>query len=403
MKSAERVALYSILVKLIFASIKISFAVISQSVALLAESIHAVTDLISTGLVFLGLKISAHKSKTFPYGLYKVENFVALLIALLIFFAGFEILKEVFITPTPTEIGYLLLTILVIGFISILTLLWAQYEIKKAKEFNSPSLLADGRHFKIDFLSSMVVFCGLVGNYRGFNLDRPAAVILVVFIAKAGWEILKDSIKVLLDASFDFNTLDKIKNIIKNHNDVKAIKSLSGRNSGSFKFVEAEIELEVKDLKKAHSICDRIEASIKKEVSDVDKVMIHYEPLIKRTITYAVPIEDNEGKISDHFGKAPYIFLLKINRDNRNIIEKEIINNPYSSLDRQKGIKLAELLTSKNLDVLILREKLNGKGSGYVLQNEGIDIIQTERNVLEEVMTDFFSKILTNDKAHLPL
>ena len=77
MKSAERVALYSILVKLIFASIKISFAVISQSVALLAESIHAVTDLISTGLVFLGLKISAHKSKTFPYGLYKVENFVA--------------------------------------------------------------------------------------------------------------------------------------------------------------------------------------------------------------------------------------------------------------------------------------------------------------------------------------
>jgi len=80
-----------------------------------------------------------------------------------------------------------------------------------------------------------------------------------------------------------------------------------------------------------------------------------------------------------------------INRESKDIIEKKIFNNPYSSLDRQKGIRLSEFLTSKNLDFLVLRENLNGKGSGYALQNEGVEIIQTKKILLEEVMSDLFS------------
>jgi divalent metal cation (Fe/Co/Zn/Cd) transporter len=83
MKSAESTASFSLLIKIIFAVVKTFIAVISGSVALLAESIHAFTDIISTGLVFLGIRISRYKSKSFPYGLYKVENFVALAVALL--------------------------------------------------------------------------------------------------------------------------------------------------------------------------------------------------------------------------------------------------------------------------------------------------------------------------------
>jgi hypothetical protein len=248
------------------------------------------------------------------------------------------------------------------GLISMLTLLWARYEINKAKEFSSPSLLADGKDFQIDFLSSMVVLCSSVGDYLNLNLHKTASVIVVLFIAKTGFEILKNSIRVLLDASFDFVTLDKIKNIIKDHNEVKTIKSLLGRNSGSFKFIEAEIQLKGKDFKKAHSVCDKIEASIKKEISNVDKVIIHYEPLLKKAITYAVPLENKGGEISEHFGKAPYLFIITINKDRMRILASETMENSFVSLEKQKGIRLSEFLVSKNVDILILRNVLTGGG-----------------------------------------
>jgi divalent metal cation (Fe/Co/Zn/Cd) transporter len=67
---------------------------ISGSLALRADAIHSLADVVSSLTIFLGIIISDRKTRTFPEGLYKVENLVALLSSLFIFYAAFEIVWE---------------------------------------------------------------------------------------------------------------------------------------------------------------------------------------------------------------------------------------------------------------------------------------------------------------------
>ena len=97
MERNEKVGIYSIAVNLLLVGIKILLSILSGSIALVADAIHSSSDVISSATVFVGIKISKRKSKTFPFGLYKVENFVSLLSSIFIFVAAYEIVYTIFL------------------------------------------------------------------------------------------------------------------------------------------------------------------------------------------------------------------------------------------------------------------------------------------------------------------
>ena len=77
MMTIERWGWYSIAVNVILAAINLTIATGSGSLALRAEIVHNVVDLLAAIGLLIGLKLSTRKSKAFPYGLYKLENVVA--------------------------------------------------------------------------------------------------------------------------------------------------------------------------------------------------------------------------------------------------------------------------------------------------------------------------------------
>ena len=80
---------------IIFAAAKAIVGFLSGSIVLLADAVHSLADSVSAFFVWLGLRIAQKKpTERFPYGFYKAENITALLISLLILFAGYEIFKE---------------------------------------------------------------------------------------------------------------------------------------------------------------------------------------------------------------------------------------------------------------------------------------------------------------------
>ena len=95
-KSA-RGALYSILLNLTIMLGKGFLAFLSGSTALIAETIHSASDLVASFATFIGIRISHLKGKAFPFGLYKVENFVALISAGFIFFGGAKLQRRAFL------------------------------------------------------------------------------------------------------------------------------------------------------------------------------------------------------------------------------------------------------------------------------------------------------------------
>ncbi|QGZ99224.1 cation diffusion facilitator family transporter [Dehalobacter restrictus] len=382
MEESEKVALLAVAMNLALFGIKYGAALATGSIALKAEAFHSLADLVASLTVFAGLKLSKRKTKAFPYGLYKIENLISVCIALIIFYAGYEVVMEV-MTTTPTELKNSGIAISVLLIAMLITFCFSKYEKKISRKINSPVLLADAAHIRTDVLSNAIVLVAVVSGLFGFQFDKIAALIVVVFIAKTGIEILIGGARVLLDASVDYETLSKVEKIILETPQVVELKTLTGRNSGRYKFIEADIVLKTHDLDRAHSIADSIERNVKNEIKHIEQVLIHYEPQQNETMIYALPLSGDRESISPHFGEAPYFMLVTFNAGTKAADKVEILKNPYTNIEKSKGILAAELLVKNRVDFVLVKTNFDSKGPHYVFSNADIEVIITDEELPE--------------------
>ena len=381
----ERWGWYSIGINIVLMLINLVIARASGSLAVTAEVVHNLVDLLTAVAVLIGLKLSGRKSKEFPYGLYKLENVVAVGLAVMIFFTAYEIARDAFLEPTrlatvsPWMLGG-------IAVAAAIPLAFSHFELRAAQAANSPSLIAEAQEYRVHVFTSGIVFAALLAQRFNLPLDRVAALIIVIAIGKTGWELLSDGMRVLLDASLDADTLLQIRESIAAEPTVAAVKWVAGRNAGRFRFVEAEIALRVRELERAEAATRRIEERIRRAVPYVDRVLIHVEPMERTHLRYAIPLKDTAGTLSEHFGEAPYFALVTVRLADGAIEEQQIVANPHRTVEKAKGIKVAEWLVAQKVDVVLMKEDLRGKGPAYVFGNAGVEVWKTTATTLEEAL-----------------
>jgi cation diffusion facilitator family transporter len=387
MDEGERLALASVLVNILVTGMKYFLGVFSGSLALLADAVHSSADLVSSASIWAGIRISRRKTKRFPYGLYKVENLVALITSGLILLGGYEIGRTVLWASQRVRAERLPYAIGGVTVIILILLAFSRYELKIARKLNSPSLEADAQHLGADLFSSCIILVGLAGTYLRvkFPLDRAAALIIVVLVVWVGLKIAVDAIRVLLDASLDFNTLNTIRDIILETPQVSKINTLTGRNSGKFKFIEADLALKVRELPKAHFVANQIEKRIKSRVSNVDHILIHYEPMEKETQVIALPVAADRVHLSEHFGEAPYFLILTVKTGDGRLLAESWLSNPFQDEEKGKGIKVSEWLVSLEIDAVVIAKSFAHKGPYYVFADNEVEMRQTEECNLKEI------------------
>jgi cation diffusion facilitator family transporter len=392
----ERWGWYSIAVNVILALINMAIATASGSLAVEAEMVHNLVDLLTAVAVLIGLKLSTRKSKAFPYGLYKLENVVAVVLAVMIFVTAYEIARDALLEPTrlatvdPWMLGGVVVA-------TVIPLAFSHFELRAGKAANSPALIADAREYRAHVFTTGIVFAALLAQWFNFPLDRAAALVIVVAIGKTGWDLLSDGMRVLLDASLDADTILQIREIITAEPTVAELKWVMGRNAGRFRFVEAEVTLRVHELEKAQTTTKRIEAQIREAVPYVDRVLIHAEPMERTHLRYAVPLNDPGGALSEHFGEAPYFGLVTLRLADGAIEQQQVVANPHTEVERAKGIRVAEWLVGQKVDVVLLpalsgvegKQSLRGKGPTYVFGDAGVEMRETTATTLSEALTGF--------------
>jgi cation diffusion facilitator family transporter len=384
---ASQVAWASIGVNVVLGLLNLAIAVASGSLAVAAEMVHNLVDLVASVAVLAGVKIAERESRAFPYGLYKVENVVAVGVAILIFFTGYEISREALradVGPATVN-GWILAGVALSAF---LPLAFSRYEMRMGREFNSPSLLADAQEYRVHVFSSGVVFLALVGHLVGLPLDRYAALVIVVLIAKTGWELLSDGMRVLLDASLDVETLEQVRTLVEAEPAVTEVRSLVGRNAGRYRFLEVEVALRVDDLEKAYAVSHRLEEAIRAQVPHVERVRIHYEPQVRSHLRYAIPLADLDGTVSQHFGEAPYFALVTVRTANGQVERQEVVPNPHLDVEKGKGIRVSEWLVGLKTDVALLREDVQGKGPAYVFADAGVETRRIVASALAQALAE---------------
>ena len=326
-RGVERWGWYSIAVNVILAAINLGVALASGSLAVQAELVHNLVDLLAAIGVLIGLRLSTRQSREFPYGLYKLENVVAVVLAVMTFITAYEIARDALLEPArqATVDAWMLGGVVVA---TIIPLVFSHFELRAGREVNSPALIADAREYRAHVFTTGVVLAALVGQWLHLPLDRVAALVIVVAIGKTGWELLADGMRVLLDASLDPDTLLEIREVILAEPAVSVLKWVTGRNAGRFRFVEAELALRVHDLEKAEAVTRRIESEIRQAVPYVERVLIHAEPMERTHLRYAVPLAGPGGALSDHFGEAPYFALVKVRLADGAVEGRQVLANP---------------------------------------------------------------------------
>jgi cation diffusion facilitator family transporter len=381
----ERWGWYSVAVNVVLAALNAAVAVASDSLAVRAEMVHNLVDLLTAIGVLVGLKLSTRKSKAFPYGLYKLENVITVFLAGMVFFTAYEIAHDALLAPARrATVDLWMLGGVVVA--TIIPLVFSHFELRAGQEANSPALIADAKEYRAHVFTTGTVFAALLAQWFDFPLDRVAALVIVVAIAKTGWDLLVDGMRVLLDASLEPETLLEIRDIITAEPAVADLRWVTGRNAGRFRFVETELTLRVCDLEKAEVVTRRIERRIREAVPHVERVLIHAEPMARTRLRYAVPLADPGGAVSEHFGEAEYFAFVRVRLADGAIEEQRVVENPHKDAEKAKGIQVSEWLVAQNADVVLLRESLQGKGPVYVFGDAGVEMRTSEAWTLAEAL-----------------
>jgi cation diffusion facilitator family transporter len=281
-KLGVKVSIVTIIINMILSVIKIIAGIIGKSSAMLADGIHTLSDVLTTFVVIIGLKISSKEAdKNHPYGHEKYEPVFAKLLSILLgatgLFIGYEGIKALKSgnIQVPGKIA------LIAAIISIAVkegMYW--YTVRVAKKIKSLSMEADAWHHRTDAFSSIGTFVGIFGARMGIKvLDPIAAIIVSVFILKVGIDLYIKSVKGLVDEAADDETVEKIKDLVFSVDGVKNIKNLKTRIFGNKIYVDVDILVDGNmSVTQGHNIAEKVHDLIEGDIENIKHCMVHIEP-----------------------------------------------------------------------------------------------------------------------------
>ena len=280
LKKVRQVLVYTLVLNITVAMAKIIYGYKIESISMRSDGFHSFFDGTSNIIGLIGIWIASQPpDETHPYGHRKFETLSIIAIAVLIFGAGIEILREAYVrVKTPHDIEVTLLSFVVMAMTLMVNFGVMTYETRKGRELKSDFLLADAMHTRTDIYISFSVVISLVAAKFGYPVvDVIAALIIVFFIAKMGLSILKPATDVLTDAAC-LNP-DDIQNIANSIEGVKGCHNVRTRGNEDHVNIDLHVFVDPEaKTREAHELAHSVEKALKEKFPAVKDVVIHVEP-----------------------------------------------------------------------------------------------------------------------------
>jgi cation diffusion facilitator family transporter len=266
---------------LLVAAIQFATAWIGGSAGLFADALHNFGDVFTTIALWIAFVISNRAAnQRYTYGYYRAEDLAGIFIVLVIIASAVasavESIQKLTSGNIPTQL-YLSMAAALIGVAG--NELLAQYKISVGKRINSVSLIADGHHSRIDGLTSLAAFIGLVGVKLGFpKADPIAGIVITIVIFTVVLSTSRSVIQRLLDA-VDPRVVPTIITTAKAVQGVQAITDVRARWVGHTLHIVMNIEVDAElTLSKAHAIAEEVRHRLFHDIKGVSEVVIHTDP-----------------------------------------------------------------------------------------------------------------------------
>lgn len=265
---------------------KLTIGILANSQALISDSINSMGDVLSTFVVFIGIKLSRKDAdKDHQFGHERLDSVAAIILAMfflatagLIGYQGVStIIKGV--SETIAVPGTLAWVMALVAIVIKESLYW--YTMIVAKKINSTALKAAAWDHQSDVVSAGGAFIGILGA-RLFNfplLDPILSLLICILIVITAIRIFKEGVDKLVDKSADEETEKAIHGSIEKTEGVRRIDVLRTRMFGNRIYVDLEISVDADlSLESAHQISETVHDQIEKEFPLVKHIMIHVNP-----------------------------------------------------------------------------------------------------------------------------
>ncbi len=256
---------------------------LSGSTALVAEAAHTLSDVITSILAFVGFKIGMKPAdREHQYGHGRAEPIAGLIIVVFLVVVAYEILSDVYVkllmnqslqAPDWTAAG-----MAVIGM--VVNYAMTTYLIRSGKKINSPALIADGQHQKVDIFSCGAVLVGVIGAQLGFTmLDPIVAIFIAIMVIRTAFIVARDNINTIMGKLPSEEILEEIRIAALSVEAVKGVHDLRVNNMGPYASAELHIELDGDlKLKESHEISHKVEKQIINDVGPIKMAIVHTCP-----------------------------------------------------------------------------------------------------------------------------
>lgn len=284
-KTAVKVSMVSIVGNIVLSIGKLIAGIIANSGAMVSDAVHSASDVFSSIIVIIGVKLAAKNSdKEHPYGHERMECVAAIVLAVVLFVTGLFIGQSTLNTITSGNIsemktpGVLALIAAVVSILVKEGMFW--YTRYYAKKLDSGAVMADAWHHRSDALSSVGALIGIAGARMGYSVLEPvASLVIVVFILKASFDIFKDAVDKMVDHSCDDETETELRGCAESIEGVNGVDLLRTRIFGNKMYVDIEIRVDGrKTLTEGHEIAEHVHAEIEKAFPKVKHIMVHVNP-----------------------------------------------------------------------------------------------------------------------------
>ncbi len=281
----RNLSLVSVIGNAILSGFKLFAGITGNSGAMISDSIHSFSDVLTTLIAWIGVKISKKDADIrHPYGHERLECVAALILGVVLMITGIGVGKVGVQNIISGNYGTLAVPssiALVAAVVSIVgkeAMYW--YTRYYAKLINSTAFLADAWHHRSDAFSSVGSLIGIAGAMLGFPvMDSVASVVICIFIMKVAYDILKDALVKMLDTSCGEEYEKNLMEDILTQEDVLGIDMLRSRMFGNKVYIDLEISVDGdKSLWQAHEIAERVHQNIEQRFAEVKHIMIHVNP-----------------------------------------------------------------------------------------------------------------------------
>lgn len=271
-------------VNVVLAIIKIVTGIIGNCYALIADGIESATDIVSSMVVWTGLKVSSRPpDEDHPYGHGKAESIAGVAVALALLGAAVLIavqsVREI-ITPHHAPAWY---TLLVLVLVIVTKESLFRFVLRVGNELTSTAVTGDAWHHRSDAITSVAAFVGisiaLIGGEGYECADDWAALLACAVILYNGSQILRTALGEIMDAAQPDAVIKEIRGIAAAEPGVVRIEKCHARKSGLGLLVEIHVEVDGEiSVRQGHAIAHGVSDRLKGSRLSIQHVIVHIEP-----------------------------------------------------------------------------------------------------------------------------